>query len=98
MFYKITSYFDPTVAPVVEPPGNNTNPIGLDMDDLNSDELVKTAGKLFGLNQQDIKKAIISRNATTNLQDNVMDFNIDKANLPSSMGMPMIFTIFGGKI
>tara|TARA_B100000519_G_scaffold167922_1_gene152438 strand:+ start:433 stop:1974 length:1542 start_codon:yes stop_codon:yes gene_type:complete len=98
LFYKLTSYFDPTVAPAVDPPGNKTNSMGLDMDNLNSDELVKTAGKLFGLNEQDIKKAIISRNATTNLQDNAMDFNIDKANLPSSMGMPMIFTIFGGKI
>ena len=106
LFYKITSYFDPTVQPLKNNPSVNISPgnnnvelkSSMDMGEINSDELIKTAGKIFGLNDTDIKKAIISRNATTNLQDNVSELNFPSEKLPSSMGMPMIFTIFGGKI
>ena len=120
LFYKFSTYFDPTKTHLetninppnitkpypLENPINNTEILSGNNEEFDIKELAKTAGKLFGLNNEDIEKAIAARTngmGQINNNNNAMSsmssmFNINSAELPSTMGMPMIFTLFGGKI
>lgn len=87
------------------PLNNSSNVIPEINEELDIKELAKTAGKLFGLNNGDIEKAMAARATNSNgmmTGNNNMSmssmFDIDQSKLPSSMGMPMIFTLFGTKI
>jgi farnesyl-diphosphate farnesyltransferase len=112
LFYKFSTYFDPNKTDINPPNITNTNPLENPInnteilsgnnEDFDIKELAKTAGKLFGLNNEDIEKAMASRTngIMESNNNNTMSsmFNINSAELPSTMGMPMIFTLFGTKI
>ena len=112
LFYKFSTYFDPTKTNINPPNITNTNPLENPInnteilsgnnEDFDIKQLAKTAGKLFGLNNEDIEKAMASRTngIMQSNNNNTMSsmFNINSAELPSTMGMPMIFTLFGTKI